>query len=76
MLLANAPEETKLGGTQGIFRPLGVLGPGLSGDNSGNAAPSTSPSNALFAKPLFQGLPKLPDGSPEDQTAAEANSKA
>ena len=52
MLLANAPDEAKLG-TQAIFRPLGVLGPGSSGDNIGNAAPSTSPSTALFAQPLF-----------------------
>ena len=40
-----------------------MLGPGLI---SGGQAPSTSSSSALFAQPLFQGLPKLPDDSPEE----------
>lgn len=47
-----------------LFRPLGVLG---IGGNSG-LAPSTSLSSTLFAQPLFQGLPNLRDGSPEEAT--------
>lgn len=43
----------------------GLLGSGM--------APSTSQPSALFAQPLFQGLPKLPDGSPEGGATAPSN---
>lgn len=36
------------------------------GGTLGGIASSTSPSTALFGQPLFAGLPKLPDGSPEE----------
>lgn len=59
-----------LGGTANLFsRPLGApLGPALGlGDAPSSTVSSTSPSpGALFAQPLFKGLPKLSDGSPED----------
>ena len=60
----NATIEQNLA-TASFFRPLGVSGIG----GSSGLAPSTSLSSTLFAQPLFQGLPNLPDDSTEEAAA-------
>ena len=58
-MMSNAPLEPKLGNQAEMFRPLGALpGQPALGDALGGIASSTSPSpGALFAEPLFKGLP-------------------
>ena len=67
---SNAPLEMNLAGSSNLFdRPLGSsLGTTLGlGDAPSDTVASTSPSpGGIFAEPVFTGLQKFYDGSPED----------